>query len=185
MSGVKQFMTALVVHVLLLGVYAFAFPLLPESTGNLLRTVLGFVVIGTTLTITQHLLTARLAPLEPTLQASAEGRRELLWRTANHEPRLTKIEGWPSWTLSAYRYGTFGVGMAAVVAALIYVTRSGEALTFSVLPLIAGFIALVSSLPYLVSRTVFERWAVTNPEKVTTLLSSHEAQAAPKSASLS
>lgn len=108
-----------------------------------------------------------------------------MWRTANHEPRLTEIEGWPSWTLNAYRYGTFGIGMAAVVAALIYVTRSGEALTFGELPLIAGLIALLSSLPYLVSRAVLERWAGTNPEKVVALLSSPEAKTAVKRTSSS
>lgn len=182
MNAVKPLLIELGVHTTLWGLYV-ALLASSQNAGTLVLTVLGFVVMGTTFTLVHSLLSSRLAPLEPSLRTTEEGRRELLWRTANKQPRLLAPPGWPSWTLNLYRYATFGFGSAAVLAAFVYVTRSSEALTFAAVPVIAGLIGLLSSLPLLAARTVFERWGVAHPEQVDTPLASPKAKAGVKSAS--
>ena len=173
----KQHATFMLAHTLLLAFYAFVLPFFPERTERLLQTVLGFVlVLGTSLPVVQSLLAARTAPLEHALRKNPEGRRELLWRTANHQPRLTRVGGWPSWTLQAYRYGTFGFGIAAVIIAFFYIMGNRETLTFSDVAVIVGLIALAAGLPLLVFRSIFDRWARGHLEEVDTLLSSPEAK---------
>ena len=65
----------------------------------------------------------------------------------------------------------------------IYVTRSSEALTFAAVPIIAGLIGLLSSLPLIAARIIFERWGETHPGKVEELLESPHAKAALQNAS--
>lgn len=182
MNAFSGLLLELVVHTILLGVYV-VLRASPQIADSPLMTILGFVILGTTFALMQRLLSARLAPPQRSLDATGEGRRELLWRASNHKTRLLELPGWPSWTLNLYRYATFVLGVAAVLAAVIYIAQYSEALTFAVVPVIAGVIALAASLPLLVARTVFERWGVAHPEKVTELLMTPEARDAVRSAS--
>lgn len=182
MNAFSGLLLELVVHTILLGVF-IVLRASPQIAGSPLMTVLGFVVLGTTFTLMQRLLSTRLAPPQRSLHATDEGRRELLWRASNHKTRLLEHPGWPSWTLNLYRYATFILGVAAVLVAFVYITQNSEALTFAVVPIMAGGIALAASLPLLIARTVFERWGLAHPEKVTELLTTPEARDAVRSAS--
>ncbi len=158
--------------ILLLLLYAFI-PWVSENTSNdltpLLGPLAGFTVLVATLIWINHIMLSD--SLDGKLLHTTQGKRELLWRLAEH--KAVKRQGWPWWAKSVVVWlgyqGTFVFALA-----LTWISKPFGQPLF----VLTGFSlpTLIASIVFLVTRLGFEHWATAHPEVVERVLNTPEVQ---------
>lgn len=158
--------------ILLLLLYAFI-PWVSENTSNdltpLLGPLAGFTVLVAALIWINHIMLDD--SLDGKLLHTTQGKRELLWRLAEH--KAVKRQGWPWWVGSVVVWlGYRGAFFYAVV--LTWITMPFGQPLF----VLTGFSipTLLASVLFLVTRLGFENWAKAHPETVDSLLNTPKVQ---------